>query len=120
MSEPTIEDTLSPLDQIRQVEAEMTRKTIAARTRTDQRLADARAEATLLKKQARESGEQKGRIRYKQVIAEAETQTEMILAHAEEEAANLRRKGDARMERAIDEAVNIVLGRKAGGTRHEP
>jgi hypothetical protein len=52
MSGPTIEDTLSPLDQIRQVEAEMTRKTIAARSLADQRLADARAEAKLLKKQA--------------------------------------------------------------------
>jgi vacuolar-type H+-ATPase subunit H len=120
MSGATPVDGLSPLDQIRQVEAEMTRRIIAARAAADQRLAEARSRAVALKRQARETGEQRGRMRYKEIIAEAETQAAMLAAQASEEAAILRHKGEARMERGVEEAVSIVLGQQGEGAEHEP
>lgn len=120
MSEPLPANDLSPLDQIRLVEAEITRRIIAARASSDERLMEARAQGARLKQEAIEAGGKAGLLRYKEIISAAEGQAQMILAQAEREAQNLRRKGDARMEQAITEAVNIVLGRKAADTSDEP
>lgn len=105
---------LSPLDQIRLVEAEVTRKIVTAREATEHRLVDARAQAALLKKQAHESGEQQGRIRYKEIVTEAEDEARAIILHAHNQAADLHQKGSAHMELAVREAIRIVLGLKEG------
>ena len=114
MAEPTSTNGLSPLDQIRMVEAEITRRIIAARESSERHIADARAQAALIKKQARETGERAGQIRYKEIIARAEEQAKVILAQAHHEADNLSRKGQSRMERAIEEALDVVLGVEGG------
>jgi vacuolar-type H+-ATPase subunit H len=119
MAEPTPTNGLSPLDQIRLVEAEITRRMIAAREASERSTAEARAQAALIKKQAREAGERHGQIRYKEIIARAEEQAKMILAQAHQEADHLSQKGQSRMERAIQEALAVVLGMDGGGHHDE-
>ena len=120
MSEPSAADNLSPLDQIRLVEAEITRKTVTARALAAERAAKARDQAELLKKQARETGEKAGLIRYKEIVATAEAHAAMILSQAEHETEELRRKGRSRMDRAFEEAMDVVLGAKGGKAIDEP
>jgi len=115
MDKPTSADGLSPLDQIRLVEAEITRKVAAAREASEHSAANARIQAALLKKQAEENGKREGQIRFKETIAKAEEQAEVIIAQAQHEADDLRENGQARMEQAVKEALNILLGMKGGG-----
>ncbi len=110
---------LSPLDQIRLAEAEITRKVMSAREATRRAIAEARAQAARIKKEAREAGNREGQIRYKEIVSKAEEEARAIVAHAHNQAADLRRKGQARMETAIREAVHIVLGVKGGGNTDE-
>jgi len=119
MLEPTSADGLSPLDQIRLVEAEIARKIAAAREASEHSASNARAQAALLKKQAEEKGKREGQIRYKETIAKTEEQAEVIVAQAQYEADDLRETGQARMEQAVNEALNIVLGMKGGGKTDE-
>jgi vacuolar-type H+-ATPase subunit H len=115
MLEPTSANGLSPLDQIRLVEAEITRKVVTARESSEHSVANARVQAALLKKQAEEKGKREGQIRYKETIAKAEEQAQVIIAQAHHEADDLRGNGQACMEQAVNEALNIVLGMKGGG-----
>lgn len=119
MKEPTTADGLSPLDQIRLAEAEITRKVVTARESSEQNAANVRAQSALLKKQAGETGEHEGQIRYKEIIAKAEEQVELIIAQAHNEADDLRRKGQTRMEWVVNEALNIILGLKGSGRTNE-
>jgi vacuolar-type H+-ATPase subunit H len=115
MGEPTSTNELSPLDQIRLVETDVTRKIVAAREASDRSIADARVQATLIKKQAHEAGEHIGQIRCKEIISEAEEEAQAIISHAHNQADDLRRKGYTRMELAVQEAISTLLGLKGGG-----
>lgn len=110
---------LSPLDQIRLAEAEITRKIATARETSAQARAAARAQATLLKKQAQESGTREGQNRYKELVSKAEENARAIVEHAHNQAAELREQGRARMGLAIQDATGIVLGLRAGGRSDE-
>lgn len=101
---------LSPLDQIRLVEGEMARQLIVAREQAEQEAAKARAEAAVLKREAREKGEQEGQIRYKEMTRRAEEEAKVLLAQSEGRAESLRRDGARRMDRAVDQALGIILG----------
>ncbi len=120
MATPTPVTELSPLDQIRLVEAEITRKIVTAREESECIIANARTQATLLKKQAYDSGIRAGQIHYKEIISKAEEEARAIVEHAYNRAADLRRKGQASMEAAIQETTSIVLGVKGGGKSNEP
>ncbi len=115
MADQTSASELSPLDQIRLAEAEITRKIVTAREATERTIADARAQAARLKKEAHEAGTREGQIRYKEIVSKAEEEARAIVAHAHNQASDLKRKGQARMEAAIQEAIGIVLGMKGGG-----
>ena len=115
MTDPIPVDGLSPLDQIRLAEAEITRKIVKAREASEHRLVNARTEATLLKKQADETGTREGQIRYKGIVAKAEDEAQAMVAHAHNQAADLRRRGQDHMETAIQDAIQIILGLKGGG-----
>ena len=106
---------LSPLDQIRLVEAEVTRKIVAAREASERSIADARGQAALIKKQAHDAGERKGQIRGKEIVAEAEEEAQALIVQAHNQAADLHHKGSIRMELAIQEAISTVLGLKGAG-----
>ena len=76
-------------------------------------------QANRLKKQARESGAHEGKIVYKEIIAQAEEEARAIIAHAQNQAADLRQKGRTRMELAVEYAVGIVLGLDKAGRSDE-
>jgi vacuolar-type H+-ATPase subunit H len=119
MSEPTSVDGLSPLDQIRQAEAEITRKIVTAREAVEHAIAEARTQAALLKKQAQETGTREGQICYTEIVAGAEEEARGFVTHAHDQASELQLKGQARMEAAIREAFSIVLGLRGEGTSNE-
>jgi vacuolar-type H+-ATPase subunit H len=119
MADPTFATGLSPLDQIRLAEAEVTRKIVAAREASEHAIIEARAQATLLKKQADDSGAREGKIRYKEIVARAGEEARAIVEHAHNQADELRRNGQARLEAAIQEVTGIVLGLKGGGKPNE-
>ncbi|MBI5842004.1 MAG: hypothetical protein HZB19_18105 [Chloroflexi bacterium] len=110
---------LSPLDQIRLAEAEITRKIVTVREASERTVIDARAQSTLFKKQAQEAGNREGQIHCKGIVSKAEEEARTILVRAHNQAADLSRKGQARMEAAIQEAISIVLGLKEGGRSNE-
>jgi vacuolar-type H+-ATPase subunit H len=114
MANPTIATGLSPLDQIRLAEAEVTRKVVAAREASEHAVTEARTQAALLKKQAHASGNRAGQIRYKEIVSRAEEEARTIVEHAYNQANELRRNGQARMEVAIQEVTSIVLCLKRG------
>jgi len=109
MVEPISAVELSPLDQIRLAEAEITRKTVAARENAERRLAEARAQATRIKKQAREEGTRAGKVQYKEIVSRAAEEASAITANAQNQADTLQQKGHSRMEMAVEYAVSIVL-----------
>jgi vacuolar-type H+-ATPase subunit H len=101
---------LSPLDQIWQTEAEVTRRAAAARDKAERTLAETQAQASQLKNRAIEEGRYQGQAQYKDVIAAAEEEARVIAVQANYEAEELRRKGNERMDRAVRLAMNIVIG----------
>ncbi len=119
MTEPLPISELSPLDQIRMAEGEVTRKVIVAREAAEKVTAEARAQAALLKKEAKEKGEREGQIRYKEVITGAEEEAKAILAQTGQRTEELKRNGKARMDRAVERALQIVLGTSGTGADHE-
>ncbi len=120
MEELTSVDGLSPLDQIRQAEAEITRRIIAAHEASECAITEARSQAALLKRQAHETGTRGGQIRYKEIIFKAEEEARSLVEYAHNQASSLQRKGQVCMEAAIQEAANIILGVKGGGSFDEP
>jgi len=120
MAEPTLVPELSPLDQIRLAEAEITRKTVAARENAERRLTEARTQAARIKKQAREEGARAGKVQYKEIISRAEEEARAITAHAQNQANTLQQKGHSRMGMAVEYAVSIVLGLNEDGRGDEP
>ena len=120
MADPTLIDELSPLDQVRLAEAEITRKIVATREQAERAIVEARERATLLKRQAYESGTRDGQIRYKEIVSKAEEAARTIVEQAHNQATNLRRKDQAHMEAAIREATGIVLNLKGDGKSNEP
>lgn len=100
---------LSPLEQIRQCEAEVTRLVAAAHESAGATLAKARSEAASLIRNAREAGQQDGQARYADILARAEEEAEILATQAKGRAAELRRQGEARMDSAVQQAVQIIL-----------
>jgi vacuolar-type H+-ATPase subunit H len=113
MIAPKTEARLSPLDQIRQSEAEVTRQIAAARESAEAKVAEARAQAAQLKRQAREVGSRSGQASFKEILATAEEEAQIIQAQANQRARELRRRGEASMQAAIREAVAFVIGFEA-------
>ena len=110
MSEPFPISEISPLDQIRIAEAETTRTLIAAREASERVVAEARIQASALKKEAHDSGTDRGLIRLREIVSQAEAEARQILEQAHEEAELLKGKGQSKMEEAIRETVQIMLG----------
>jgi vacuolar-type H+-ATPase subunit H len=120
MAEPSFVVELSPLDQIRLAEAEITRKTVAARENAEHRLAEARMHAARIKKQAREEGTRVGKVQYKEIVSRAAEEASAITTNAQNQADVLRHKGHNRMEMAVEYAVSIVLGLNKNRRDNEP
>lgn len=119
MTEPLSAVELSPLDQIRLAEAEITRKTVAAREDLEHGLIEARKQADGIKRDARDAGTCAGKVQIKETVSRAEEEAYAITAHAQHQADNLRQNGYSRMELAVEYAVSIVLGSKMDGRLNE-
>jgi vacuolar-type H+-ATPase subunit H len=119
MAEPSPLTELSPLDQIRLAEAEVTRKVIAMRESSERIILDARAQAALLKKAARESGTLEGQTCRREIVSQAENEARGIVENARKRASELRRRGQAIMEEATRDILNLLLGLKENGAPNE-
>lgn len=106
------ENELSPLDQIRQVEAEVTRRVAAARVEAESVLAKARTQAAQIKSEARAAGQREGQALYKELVAKAEEEARLLNAQSQSRAVELRRKGYQRMEQAVQLSIQIVVGQE--------
>jgi vacuolar-type H+-ATPase subunit H len=104
------ETELSPLDQIRYTEAEITRQIAAARETAEKMLAQERAQAARLKREAQEAGQKEGENRFKDMITETEGETRVLVMQAHQRAEELRQRGQQKMAKAIRHAVHIILG----------
>jgi vacuolar-type H+-ATPase subunit H len=103
------ETELSPLDKIRQTEAEVAGSVAAAREAAEKIIADAKREAAEIKRQAREAGSREGEARKRAMLAQAEEDARLILADAQNLVRDLRRKGQERMGSGVEYAINIIL-----------
>jgi vacuolar-type H+-ATPase subunit H len=101
---------LSPLDQIRQSEAEVTRKIAAARETAVHNLEAARKEAARIVAQAREEGMQAGHVRYREILQDTEKEARNLIDLAQDEVKELSKRGDKHMEQAIQQIIDIVIG----------
>ena len=102
----------SPLDQIRQAEAEVTRRVAAARQVAEDAIREARAQAADLKRQARESGHREGLADFQATVSSAEDEARRLIAPARSHADSLRRRGDLFGETAAHCAIAVVIGLK--------
>lgn len=117
MDERQPETMLSPLDQIRQAEAEVTRRLAAVREAAALRVEEAHKQAANLKSAAWELGMREGQARYRAIIQQAEEEASEIVAQAQLRCERLRRQGEQRMPEAVALVVNLVIGveRKENG-----
>jgi hypothetical protein len=108
----------SPLDQIRQAEAEVTRQLAAARKAAEATLEDVRSQAAQLKRKASENGRFDGEAQYRDTISQAQQEARAIVAQAQKREEGLREQAELRMEAAVRFAVAVVLGQQTekGGT----
>lgn len=101
---------LSPLDQIRQAEAEIARRVAYAREAAGQLAVEAQAEANELQRQAREAGHREGRKRYREILSQAQVEVDTILEQARSQAEGLHFQGQDQMDAIVWYAVEIVVG----------
>ena len=113
---PSSNIELSPLDQIRQTEAEVTRAVAAACQAAEEIVAQAQREATQIKQQARQSGVHDGKARHREMISNTEEEVRDILAEAKKRAQGLQRRGQKQMDRGVLQAVRAVIELEEEGT----
>jgi len=106
--------TLSPLDQIRLCEAEVTRRIASARQAAEKGVSKARSEAATLKMQAMERGRKRGQAQYEEVISRSEEEARVMVAQAQRRSDELLRRSVRRIEQAVRQVVNIVTGLDGG------
>ena len=114
-SKDSINSQLSPLDQIRQAEAETVRQIAAAREASEQKTNEAKKQVKVILEQARESGRQRGLNRYKQIISSAEEEAMVIVSQAHNQANLLRHKGKQQMSTAVHHALSLIIGLEGDG-----
>lgn len=106
---------LSPLDQIRQTEAEVNRSIAAARQSAEQTIAAAEQQALEIKRQAREVGLSEGQARHWALMASANEEFGTIVAEAQARSQELERRGRQSMDILVQRAIQVVLGMSAEG-----
>ena len=101
---------LSPLDQIRQTEAEVARKIASAQEEAKQRVVQARKDARELIANARETGYLQGRARGLEIISKSEEESHATIEQARRMAEVYRAHGQQQMATAVRYVVDLVLG----------
>ena len=106
---------LSPLDQVRLVEADVTRQVAAAREAAELTVANARRQVKGSLEEARVSGRLRGQTRYKEIVSKAEEEARTLVARAYGQAEDLRRLRHQCMAEAVRYAVSFVIGQEGNG-----
>jgi len=101
---------LSPLDQIRQVEADVTRQIATAEEAMKQKIAQVRRDVKELVKQAREKGHLQGLAQGKQILSKTEEEAQAIVEQANRQAEVYRATAQQHMTAAVGYAVDLILG----------
>ena len=109
---------LSPLDQIRQAEAEVARQIAAATMAAESEISQANAQASQIKSQAHETGRQNGLSQYQEIVTKAELEARELTKQAAQDAQHFQIHGESRMDEAVAWAVSFVLGIEEA-ERHE-
>jgi vacuolar-type H+-ATPase subunit H len=117
--EPYSSNKLSPLDQIRHVEAEVTRQVAVAHEAAGIRVADAKMQAEELIREARNAGYREGKTQLEEILSRAEEEAKAIIAQSQNQAGELRRKGRQRMEAAVRHALKIIISVDIEAKRNE-
>ena len=104
------EAELSPLDQIRQAEADVARRIALAREAAGQTVEQAKIQARDLLDDARQIGNREGEKRYREIISKAEEEAKLIVAQARKRAEHLHRRAGQRLEVGVSRAMNVVIG----------
>lgn len=108
-------DELSPLDQIRQTETNITRQIAAARVSAGRSAEEARLQAEQIKRQAQEEGKRKGQAIYQEILVHAGEEAKAITAQAKRRSAEMQRVAEQRMDEMVSLAVNIIIGFENNG-----
>jgi len=103
---------LSPLDQIRLVEAEVARQLVAAREAGEGKVAKVHVHAEQIIYAARDAGRKEGEGHYKNIILNAEEEAQTIIARAHHRVAELKQRGKQRMPALTLIAIDTVTGLK--------
>lgn len=111
----SINNELSPLDQIRHVEAEVVGKIAAAREAVDQTINETSRQVKELLTEAKAAGLSRGQVRYKEIVSRAEEESRVIVSQAHNQAKRLRQKGKQHMSAAVHKAVDMVIGLEGDG-----
>lgn len=112
---PTTEPKLSPLDQIRQMEAQVTRQIAAAREAAKQTVANTKNKARETINEAREAGRRQGQKRYKDIISDGEEEAQILIARAYKRAETLQRRGSQFLNVGARRAINIIISADGEG-----
>lgn len=110
---------LSPLDQIRYAEAEITRRIAASRVVAKKIVADANERSVEELKNARNSGQREGEVNYSKILSEASEEAEEILIRAQNQCTEITNRGKERMEYALQCALHLIIAQKKETTNHE-
>lgn len=101
-----------PLDQIRQAEAQVTRRVAGARKGAEAMAQNAQAQAEGMKRQAREIGRLEGQAQYREIISRAEEEARDLVAQALRRAEIVRCQGELCTHDVVRRAVEIVIGQE--------
>jgi vacuolar-type H+-ATPase subunit H len=105
---------LSPLDQIRHAEAEVTRKLVQARETANKIVEDARSQSIQTLEMARKAGEQEGQSRYKEILKNSEDEATALVAEARKRAKKSRNISRLHMEGLVERIENFIIGLEEG------
>lgn len=101
---------LSPLEQIQQVEAEVSRRIAAQREDAHRAELRAREQASVLLREAQAQGQCEGQAEYERQVAQATREAQALCEQARAQADHMRRTGDQCMESAVQLALAILTG----------
>jgi vacuolar-type H+-ATPase subunit H len=107
---------LSPLDRIRQAEAEAARSIAGSRETAEQTLARAREQARALVAEAQEAGQREGQAQYRRLIFHAQDEVREIGRESQKEVDALRRAEAELMDVAVRRVVAIITGTGEDGS----
>ena len=113
--EPRSQYELSPLDQIRQTEAQVTRQVATAREAAKKTLENTKNKIREKIREAREAGQHTGQKQYKDMISDADEEAQILIARAYKKAEILQRRGSQRLDEGVRRAINIIIGADGEG-----